>query len=240
VEPVRRAVVLAAGVGSRIHPFSNGLPKPLVPLNGRALVSYAIEALAANGIEEAVVVTGYREWLVREALGEGVGIDVRFVSNPRFEEGASTSLAAARRTTGDQPFLLLMSDHVFAPGLVAKLLELAAPGGATVGADFGEHPRHYEDEATKLEVDESGTVRAIGKDLARWQALDTGAFVCSADVWQTVGEAEAGGELSAVFGAMAARQALIAADVSGHFWYDVDTPDDLAAASAALSNARVP
>lgn len=233
---VRRAIVLAAGVGSRIHPFTVGIPKPLVPLNGRALVSYSLEALAANGIEDVVIVVGYRERLLRDALGEGAPLDVRFVSNPRFTEGASTSLAAARRAAGADPFLLLMADHVVAATLLETLLAAARPTGATVAADFASHPHEYEQEATRLDI-EGGRVQAIGKHLERWQALDTGAFVCTPDVWGALDRLPTDAELSSVFAGLIATGELYAADVTGHFWYDVDTPEDLAAASAALAAA---
>jgi choline kinase len=233
---IRRALILAAGTGSRIHPFSNGLPKPLVPLNGRPLVAYTLDALAANGIDDVAVVTGYREDMVRGALAAAGQARIEFVSNSRFEEGASTSLAAARDALGDAPFLLLMSDHVFAPDLVAQLLAGAATEGATVAADFGGHADHYVEEATKLDI-EDGMVRAIGKSLECWQALDTGAFACTAATWDALDATPAGAELSAVFGIMAARGALHAADVTGRFWYDIDTPQDLAHAGAAFEAA---
>lgn len=236
--PIDRAVVLAAGIGSRIRPASSDLPKPLTPLNGRALISYTLDALAENGVEDVVVVTGYRERLLRAALAEGVPFDVTFVSNSDYELGASTSLAAARSALSGEPFLLVMADHALAPGLLSALVDQARPTGATVAADYASRPRFYEEEATKLEIDgadEARRVRSIGKHLETWQALDAGAFVCTSDVWTALEDAPHGAELSDVFGRLADRGLLYAADVSGEFWYDVDTPGDLAMARRLLA-----
>ena len=63
-----RAVILAAGRGSRLGDRTNGTPKPLVQLNGRPIVSYTLEALASAGVGDVVVVTGYEEAAVRSAL----------------------------------------------------------------------------------------------------------------------------------------------------------------------------
>lgn len=234
---VHRAVVLAAGVGSRIRSHADGLPKPLTLLNGKPLIAYTIDALAGNGIEDVVVVTGYRESILRSALREGAATAVTFVSNPDYELGASASLAAARPSMEHDPFLLLMADHAFEPGLVRSLIAGASSEGATVAADFHQRPPHYEDEATKLAIEDDGgrhRVTAIGKEIPSWQALDAGAFYCTPDTWDAVDATPHGAELSAVFGRMAGEGLLFAADVSGQFWYDVDTPDDLVAAHALL------
>ena len=233
-----RAVVLAAGVGSRIRPLHSRVPKPLTPLNGKALISYTLEALAANQVEDVVVVTGYREETIHAALREGEPVAMTFLSNPDFELGAAASLSVARPVLDNEPFLLLMADHAVAPGLVAKLLDGARLSGATVAADYAPHHTDYEDEATKLAIapDEPGRVLSIGKNVSPWQALDAGAFYCTRDTWTALAELPHGAELSDVFGRMAAQGLLYAADVSGEFWYDVDTPGDLAAANVLIDS----
>jgi choline kinase len=236
-----RAVMLAAGTGGRLGARTSALPKPLVPLGGRPLAAYTIEALAAVGVRELVVVVGYRAGQVREALGDGAGfgIALRYVDNPRYRAGASLSLRAARAAVeaadGDG-FLLVMSDHILGQPLLERLLA-AANGVSAVGADFlraASVAPEYVDEATKLEVDDRGYVTAIGKRLDRWSALDTGAFWCTAEVWEALGEAPVDCELSGVFSLLAGRGRLRAADVSGAFWYDVDTDADLRAAGELL------
>lgn len=242
----QRAVVLAAGRGSRLTASADGLPKPAVPLNGRPLIAYTLDALAAAGFAEAYVVVGYGARLVREALeGESLPLAVRFLHNPQYDEPAGRSLAVARDACGGEPFLLVMADHLLSAELVRTLLEaadLAPPGACVAAADF--HPRAaaYTAEATKLRIAPTppGTrllpVVAIGKDVDPADALDAGAFVCSPAVWTALDELGSSCELNALFGRLAERGTLYAADVSGSFWYDVDTADDLAAAAALLGS----
>lgn len=217
------------------------LPKPLVPVAGRPIIDYTLDALKRIGVTDVTVVVGYREGQVRSALADTApaGMDISFVTNARFHAGASLSLRAARCAVAGEPFLLLMSDHVLSERLLAALVEahIAEPSLSFVAADAATHDAAYTLEATKLLTAPGSPARvlAIGKQIADWSALDTGAFLLSADIWEAVDAAPEDCELSAVFAELISRGGLYAADVSGAFWYDVDTADDLAAAEALLT-----
>ena len=64
------AVILAAGMGTRLRPLTDAVPKCLVPLGGRPLIEQALESLWAGGVERVVVVSGYRAPSVTDAVGE--------------------------------------------------------------------------------------------------------------------------------------------------------------------------
>jgi choline kinase len=190
-------------------------------------------------VRDLVVVTGYRGAQVEAALrGRAPGtLTIQTVENPRFAEGASLSLLAARETAKGEPFLLVMADHVFSAPLIRALTTAAeaSPHACFVAADAGGHSPGYIDEATKLAVDAKGFVTAIGKGLPTWQALDAGAFALTPAVWDAVATAPEDCELSAIFAILARRRLLKAADITGSFWYDIDTEGDLAEASALLA-----
>ena len=233
-----KAVVLAAGRGQRLSETGPTLPKPLVPLAGKPLVGHTLEALAEAGVERALVVTGHGERAVRQGAQEWARLPLDFAANPRFQRGASYSLAAARDSCGDDPFLLVMCDHAFSAGLIAALLDSVAaePLGDTcrVAADRSSRTDAYTDEATKLATDACGCVTAIGKALVEWDALDAGAFVCSPAIWEAVSAAPDDCGLSDIFAVLADGRRLGTVDVSGHFWYDIDTADDLREAERLL------
>lgn len=231
------AVILAAGDGGRLGDLTTSTPKPLIQIEGRPLIDYTLEGLARAGVHEAAIVTGYRAGQLIAGLGQSprLGIHLQYIHNPRFEGGASLSLRAAREFAGDRPFLLVMSDHLLSASLLGRLAANFCET-ALVAADFrpGNHSPAYVDEATKLAVDAEGYVTAIGKQLDDWQALDTGAFVFTPDVWRALDAAPEDCELSTVFTGLARRRLLKAADVSGDFWYDIDTAADLGAAAELL------
>jgi choline kinase len=232
------AVILAAGDGGRLHQHTSRLPKPLVPVSGRPLISYTLDALAQARVHDVLVVTGY----LAEQLEAGIedasaGLTVRFAANPRFRDGASYSLRAAREAAGDQPFLLLMADHLLSPAIIGALLAAARPGGPSLIATDASHwPVDYVDEATRVRL-RPGTaeVARIGKQIEPFDALDTGAFLLSPDVWAVVDRSPEDCELSVIFTALAAEGAHRAVDVSGATWYDVDTVADLEAANRLVA-----
>jgi choline kinase len=227
---VSRAVILAAGGGTRLGWRTLECPKPLLPLLGRPIIAYTIEALAAAGVRDICVVVGYRAQLMHAALGDGaaLGVNIRYVLNPAYREGASLSLAAARAATGDAPFLLAMSDHLHDAAVFSALLARAGDD-CLVAAEFAHERRtpQYIAEATKIEVDDQHYVTAIGKGITDWTALDAGAFICTPEVWDAIDAAPPGCELHPVFSHLAGRRRLRAIDIGPAHWHDVDTEADL-------------
>jgi choline kinase len=116
------AIVLAAGVGRRLHGRSGGLPKCLIEIGGRSLLHRLLDGLAAAGVGEALIVTGFGDEPLRAAIGDGPpGLRVRYAFNPRFEEGAILSLWAARDTL-DGPVLVMDADVLCSPSLIGRLV----------------------------------------------------------------------------------------------------------------------
>ena len=93
---IKRAVILAAGRGSRLAPLTDHLPKPLVPVNGRRIISTILDALKAAGISTITIVRGYRGEQFDTLLAEHPGLS--FVENPVWETSNNiSSIAIAGR-----------------------------------------------------------------------------------------------------------------------------------------------
>src|SRR5437773_75343 len=92
-----KAILLAAGVGKRLWPVTQHHPKCLIELGGRTLLLRYLEALAGVGIKQAVVVVGYKQDMIRAAVGTGgCGVEVRYLVNEQYQRGSMTSLWLAR------------------------------------------------------------------------------------------------------------------------------------------------
>lgn len=252
-----RAVILAAGEGSRLRRTVGQGPKPLLEFFGVTLLERALHGARAAGCSEAVVVLGYEGERVRRRLeprltgpgaGAAGGLKVRWVEAPGWSRGNGASLLAARPVVGEEPFLLLMADHVLDPALCRRAAAAAAePEGAAVLARGGAlllvDPRldqvHGLDEATRVRC-EDGRVTAIGKGLEPFTAVDTGVFVGSPGLLaalETVrSRAGAGGPVTLTAGAalLAEQGRLAAVPVHEGWWIDVDEAADLQAARQRL------
>jgi choline kinase len=116
------AIVLAAGVGKRLHARSGGRPKCLIEIGGKSLLRRLLEALAAAGVPDVAVVVGFGAEAVRAALDPPpAGLRVRAITNPRYREGAILSLWAARSLL-DGPILVMDADVLCAPAMIARLV----------------------------------------------------------------------------------------------------------------------
>src|SRR3954454_22866027 len=227
-----RLVVLASGMGSRLR--SKAGPKPLVELGGISLVERALAGARDAGFDEVVVVTGHRgEQIDRHVLevSRRRGIAVTLVRNERYREGNGLSALAARGRLGSEPFALVMADHVFSPSLVQRLKHVSVePGEIIVAVDprLGRAAAVDPDDAMKVRIADGG-VRAIGKQLAVYDAFDVGAFVCGTALFDAIETAVAAGD-SSLAGAIQVlangrvARALTIGDED--WWFDVDTPRD--------------
>jgi choline kinase len=232
-----RAIVLAAGMGSRLVARDEA-PKPLKPIAGVPLIVRILRTLQAEGVEEAVVVIGWRGEQISAALRKERSLDLRlrFVENAAFEKKNGVSVLAASRWI-DRDCLLSMADHLYSPEVVERLRGFDMPrGGCALAVDRAVDRCFDIDDATKVRL-AGRRIVAIGKELQEYDALDTGVFrVGPALVEQlrAVYDAQGDCSLSDGIGALARQGRMYACDLDGAPWIDVDTPAAAVEAEAML------
>jgi choline kinase len=156
-------MVLAAGVGRRLRPHTDHLPKALIPVVGdRTILDIALANLASVGIEEAVIVVGYAAEAVRQrkgALERRYGIDLTLVDNDKAEEWNNAySLWTARDLMADG-VLMLNGDTVHPVAVEEVLLSSRGPG-ILLALDAA---KTLAEEEMKVRVDPAGAVLRITK-----------------------------------------------------------------------------
>ena len=208
------------------------------------LIEHVVRSAREGGASEFVVVTGYEAPPLEAALeeiGGRLGVKIETVRNPDWERPNGISvLAATDRLPGE--FVLLMSDHLFDPSILRDMIAADRGGAAlTLAADHAiGNPLLDLDDATKLQVDREGRIRAIGKLLDRYDAIDTGIFIGTAALLVAIREsveAGASGSLSEGVQRLARDGLARTFDCGGRWWLDVDDEVAFAKAEAALARA---
>ncbi len=132
---VRRAIILAAGKGTRLQPLTADLPKCLVEVGGQPLLERALRALVSRGVVEVVIVIGYGGDAIRERIGCCFGgLTIHYVEAPDFATTNNIRSLWDARDYLDQDVLLLEADVVFDPQIVTALLDV--PGSSAAVAPF--------------------------------------------------------------------------------------------------------
>ena len=235
---VTRAIVLAAGTGSRLGEGGDPTPKPLRAVAGVPLLVRVLRTLESAGIREAVVIVGHQGESVRRALvaEPSIGLELSFVNNERYLAKNGVSLLAAADFV-DRECLLTMADHLYSPELVRRLLAADVPSGAcALGVDYDIERCFDIDDATKVCV-AGGRIGDISKELERYDALDTGVFrIGPALIEELARLDDQHGDCSLSDGvrALASRGAFLGVDVGDVRWIDVDTAPALERAEAML------
>jgi len=157
-----KAVILAAGIASRLRPLTDTTPKCLLDLGGATLLERTLQNLRVNGINDVVMVTGYLEEQIHTFVQtHAPDMQIRFLTNPLH---ASTnniySLWLTRTAVERHSMLLLDSDILFDPDIIRMCLDsghancLALKSGTRLGA-----------EEIKVRTDAHGVVREISKEI---------------------------------------------------------------------------
>ncbi len=232
----RRALILAAGLGSRLA-LGDPTPKPLREVAGVPLIVRIIRALETQGVEEIGIVVGHRAEELIDALSRfEFAARLSFFFNEEYQKPNGNSVLAAREfITG--PTLLLMSDHLWSP----RLLETVASYPVTrreavLGVDRRIDACFDLEDATKVEVFGDRIVE-IGKELDDYDALDTGVFLITPALVEALDTANgpSGCSLSQGVAALAADGRMKAVDVGDSTWIDVDTPEAHAEAERLIA-----
>ena len=241
---MKKAIILSAGQGSRLGHLTDDRPKCLIDFNGRTLLDRQLDALAANGVEEAVVVTGFRDDQIEAALAArgDCGPKVRTVYNPFYKvaDNLGSLFIALGELTGD--VLVWNGDTLVSEELMARVVGNDRQG-ICVSIDRKDG---YDEDDMKVVVDEEGRLHAIGK---RLEMSDVNA--------ESIGLLAFRGDGSTVF-AKAIERAIRTTegttiwylrvihqiaqeapvwtlDINGHEWGEVDFPEDVDAARELTS-----
>ncbi len=162
---IKKAVIVAAGMSSRLYPLTLEKPKGLLHVGHRPMLGRSIEILKKNGIEDIAVVLGYKREMIQEALGDSI----RYIANPFYQQCNNMgSLWFAKAFVGNEPFAYLHGDIVYDESILADTLKHANENSNTMElvTDF----THTNEEAMKVRVTSENVLIESNKEIPLHEA----------------------------------------------------------------------
>ena len=221
-----------AGTGSRLRGSADTIAKPLIPIAGRPLISYAIDSFERAGVKTLHAVVGPNGEELAAAVAPLLPPPMQFraISNPNWRKQNGVSVLAAKGKV-KAPFFLAMGDHLFEPSILDQLITHADLDKLNLAIDRKIDSIFDLDDAMKVRTEDNRIV-AIGKKLADFNAIDTGIFICPKSIFEYLRRVLREGDCSLADGVrlMAKEGNALAVDIGEAWWQDVDTPEMLARA----------
>ena len=221
-----KCLIIAAGKGSRLS--MRGDSKPLVPLLELPLIERVILTAKGAGLSDFYVVTGYNGKKLRKHLdqfGQDKDLKISHLINNQWEKKNGLSVLKAKGEI-EENFILLMSDHIFDESILTELLqEKIVDGEVMLAVDYNLGNKTVDvDDVTKVLVDGNNRIVNIGKKIKKYNAYDTGIFLCSPALFEALEKGSARGEtsLSAGIKILAKKKKARIFDIKGNYWIDVD------------------
>ncbi len=221
-----KCLIIAAGLGSRLS--SRGDSKPLIPLLGLSLIERVILTAKKSGLTSFYVVTGYNGEKVRQYLNrfsQSRNITVTHITNEEWENGNGTSVFKAKKRLNEN-FILLMGDHIVDESILVRLKnERIADDEVMLAVDYNIKANKLvdADDVTRVLVEE-GRILDIGKNIKKYNAYDTGIFLCSPAIFSAIEESldNDDSSLSGGIRVLAGKGKAKTFDIKDDYWIDVD------------------
>jgi dTDP-glucose pyrophosphorylase len=156
---------MAAGEGTRLRPLTERWAKPVLPIDGRAVIATLLRELAAAGCERVVVVTGHLAEQVEELVGDGTAFDleIRTVRQPGVL-GSGDAVERALAAGAEPPCLVLAADTVFTPGDIGRFGGAFARSGAAGAMSGRREPPADPPHRAALKIVDGLVVKPIDDD----------------------------------------------------------------------------
>ena len=217
---MKQAVILAAGEGKRLRPFTANRPKVMISLAGKPILQYVVEALAQNGIRNLILVVGYRREQIFDYMGSGeqFGVDITYVTQEK-RLGTAHALAQAKGLVEDE-FLVLSGDKLIEAGTIARFVTVETDA-VLVKRVEDPNPKRYgvltiEDDMVKNIVEQLGEVES--------NIVSTRIYALSREIF---GFLESEFMISGALNSMIAQGKPISAHETDAPWLDVVYPWDI-------------
>jgi len=235
---IMKAIILSAGQGSRLGALTSDRPKCLIDFAGRSLLDRQLDTLAANGVSETIVVTGFNDHKIEEAIAKRTGgPKITTVYNPFYKVADNLGSLFVAREHLNEDTLVWNGDTLVSDSLMAEVIANKQQGIAvTIDRKPG-----YDDDDMKVVVGHDGRLHAIGKRLPMTtvNAESIGLLAFRGDgparFKQAIEDAIRQPDGTTVWYLrvihhMAQKQDIFTLDINGHEWGEVDFPEDVARA----------
>jgi len=215
---MKQAVILAAGEGQRLRPFTVTKPKVMLSIAGKPILQYVIESLAQNGIRNIILIVGYRKEQVFDYLGSGeqFGVDITYITQER-QLGTAHALAQAKAAT-EKEFLVLPGDNLIEADAIAQFVAIKPQAMLVKRVD---NPVRY-----GVVTIEQGVVKDIVEKPkeAKDNIINTGIYAFTTEIFSFI---EAQLDIPDVLNSMIAQGYPINVKEIGNNWLDVVYPWDI-------------
>lgn len=227
-----RALILAAGKGTRLEPLTETQPKAMLPLVGKPLLQHVVEAVREAGIKEITIVTGYLGEAIRSYFGDGsaLGISIDYLTQEQ-RLGTAHAIALARF---DEDFLVLNGDTLVDSEDIARIIA-AHRGVATIACHRVSDARGY----GVVTLDKDGRVERIEEKPAEPESnlINAGIYVFSPEVFEAIERTPLSPrgeyEITTTLELLLRRGEVRGVEIAGR-WLDIGTPWNYLEASRVL------
>ena len=240
-----RAVVLAAGEGVRLHPLTSTRPKHMLPVGGKPLLEYTLQALRIVGIEDVAILVGYKGEKIRDYFGQGTsqGLRLSYIEQER-PLGTANAIALAEQYTDGEDFLLIHGDLLLTSAALGELLRRHdRKKRLTMGVVPVSEPSQFGVVQVK-----DGKVKSIiekPKEAVESNLINAGIYVLNSDIFRQIemtdksmrGEYEFTDTLQAL---LAKEEDVEAALINAKDWLDIGRPWNLLEANERVLKEILP
>lgn len=251
-----QALMLAAGMGKRLGRYTKNTTKCMVPVNGKTLIEYAIEALVKNNIKKMIIVVGYKSDVLINFINSKFndsnlnGMKIEFIENKVYDKTNNIySLYLAREAFCNDDTILLESDLIFKPQIITKLINSKEKNLAVVS------PFESWMDGTCTLLDEKNNITGI-LDKAHFNWYETKDYYKTVNIYKfskefaknyyvpfleayqkSFGKNEYYEQVLKVLSFLSSST-LKGLSVPGDDWYEIDDPADLAMAETRFSKGK--
>ena len=235
-----QAIILAAGRGSRMKETTENIPKALLEVNNKTLIGYAIDFVKDIGIKDIIIVAGYHFEQMEKKIKE-IDDKIKIVNNPDFHFQNLVSFAKGLEQIENENLLVCNADYVFkktsAEAVAKNLNGIAVYCSYDLSGD--------DEDVMKVKVDKEKNLIEMSKKLTDFEAIYTGIWFFEAkyilELREVVEEILQKEDKNKTAVEIIFREfvkwghQIKAADIGKADWFEIDTPEELAAARKALS-----
>jgi dTDP-glucose pyrophosphorylase len=242
-----KAVILAAGKGTRMGELTRKLPKPMLHVQGKPILEHIVAGIQAAGIRDIFIITGWRAEAIEKHFGDGTKWNARIAFGRQLvQDGTGRAPELAKEFVGDSPFLLTYGDILVPPGTYSQMIQRFSEGDfagvitVTRGEDVTKGGLNFFDEQFCLKRLVEKPSPAQLEQLCRDSWLkpgdpawyNAGIYIFRPTLFDFTGRLKKSSrdeyELTDAISAMvAAGQKLAGLEIQGH-WVDVRDPETLA------------